>query len=75
MEEQPQSDHDNIVTLISEVRQVRVDIKDLKDGTAVTIADHETRLRSLEKWAWLAIGALYIINFLIGIYIASHYHS
>lgn len=72
--EDTSSDHDNIVTLVSEVRQVRVDIKDLKDGTSATITDHETRLRSLEKWAWLAIGALYIINFLIGVYVASHYH-
>ena len=57
------NDHDAIVTLIAEVRQLQVDIKDLKDGTSVKVTDHETRLRRLELWGGLAMGALYALNF------------
>lgn len=57
------NDHDAIVTLIAEVRQLQVDIKDLKDATSVKVTDHETRLRRLELWGGLAMGALYALNF------------
>jgi hypothetical protein len=46
------SDHDFLLTFSSEVKtkldNISVDIKDLKDGTATKIADHELRLNTLE---------------------------
>ena len=46
----PQSqDHDLLIELRTEMRGVREDIKDIKDGTADKLLDHETRIRTLEK--------------------------
>lgn len=46
-------DHDLLLTFRSETQEqmkaIRVDIKELKDGTSATIADHETRIRTMEK--------------------------
>ena len=55
---------------ITELRNIRIDIKNITDGTGATLTDHETRLRSIEKYAWIAIGGLYIINIALGIYLA-----
>ena len=51
MSENPEStaDHDLLIELRTEMRAVRGDIKELKDGIAVTIKDHETRIRTLEE--------------------------
>ena len=59
------SDHDLLVTLHEQVKQIRVDIKDLKDGTSTTILDHENRIRFIEKYVWGAVGIIGLIN-LIG---------
>lgn len=49
------SDHDLLVRLDEQlgnvrgqINEVRVDIKDLKDGTTTKIEDHEARLKKLE---------------------------
>ena len=42
------TDHDLIVELTVEMKNVRQDIKDLKDGVKTSIADHETRINKLE---------------------------
>ena len=42
-------DHDLLIELRAEMRAVRADIKELKDGMALTIKDHETRIRYLEE--------------------------
>ncbi len=42
------TDHDLLITLHTEVRGIRDDIKEIKDGTSLKLADHETRLRRLE---------------------------
>jgi hypothetical protein len=31
--------------------------------------DHEDRIRSIEKYVWIAIGALYILNAVVGFYL------
>ena len=62
MELQPVSDHDLIVAMHEQLKQVRIDIADLKDGTSNKIQDHEGRLRRIETWGWIAIGALYAIQ-------------
>jgi autotransporter adhesin len=42
------TDHDLIVELKTKIEGIRDDIKDLKDGTTEKIANHETRLNTLE---------------------------
>lgn len=42
------TDHDLLIELRTEMRGVRSDIRDLKDGTSTTLADHEKRLRDIE---------------------------
>ena len=41
-------DHDLLIELKTRMEAIRDDIKDLKDGTTVKIADHENRIFSLE---------------------------
>lgn len=57
------NDHDLLVTLHEQIKQVRVDIQDLKDNTAGKVLDHELRLRRVELWGAIAIGAMYAIQF------------
>jgi hypothetical protein len=77
-------DHDLLVALHEQVKQVRVDIKELKDGTATRLSDlennhvtrdeykdHETRLRFVEKYVWGAIAIISLINLVGFAYIVS----
>ena len=43
-----QQNRDLLIELKTEMAGVRQDIRDLKDNTAVRIAEHETRLNALE---------------------------
>lgn len=65
-------DHDLLVTVHEQVKQVRIDIKEIKDGTATKLLDHETRIRRLETWGFMAIGALCFVQFIIGVYLTLH---
>ena len=62
------SDHDLLIELKSEMVGLRADVKDLKDVTKERISDHEVRLRFIERYMWLAIGALGLIEFGLQIY-------
>lgn len=57
------NDHDLIITIHEQIKNVRQDIKDLKDGTGEKLADHEMRLRRLELWGAIAIGVGYALQF------------
>lgn len=57
------SDHDLLIALHEQVKQVRVDIADIKEGTTAKILDHEIRIRRLEQWGAIAIGALTAAQF------------
>lgn len=57
------NDHDLIITIHEQIKNVRLDIKELKDGTNEKLADHETRLRRLELWGAIAIGVMYALQF------------
>lgn len=59
----PTSDHDLLIQLHEQIKQVRSDIKDLNDTTAAKVLDHELRLRRLELWGAMAIGGLTLIQF------------
>lgn len=43
-------DHDLLIRIDSQVKDLKEDIKDLKDGTSIKIADHEKRIGCLELW-------------------------
>jgi hypothetical protein len=60
------TDHDLLIQLGVQIKQVRVDIKDLADGTSLKVSDHESRIRRLEMWGFMAIGALAFIELVIG---------
>ena len=59
--ETPTSDHDLLITLHEQVKGIRDDIKDIKVGTAVTLADHEARIRVIEQNQGRWAGAITII--------------
>ena len=57
------NDHDLLITMHEQIKNIRADIKDLKDGTSLTLSDHEKRLRRLELWGAIAIGCMYAVQF------------
>lgn len=59
------NDHDLLVTMHEQIKGIKSDIRDLKDGTSAKLNDHETRIRRLENWGALAIGGAYVIQFLL----------
>ena len=43
--------------IYTELMTVKADVAEMKSAsTAATVADHEGRLRTLEKWVWGAAG-------------------
>ncbi len=56
-------DHDLLVTMHEQIKGIKTDIKELKDGTSVKIGDHELRLRRLELWGGIAVGFSYALQF------------
>ena len=63
-----QSDHDLLIELRTEMRGIKDEIRKLNDGNTERIEDHENRIRSIEKWVWLAIGGLAVIQVVVSIY-------
>lgn len=57
------TDHDLLVTMHEQLKQVRIDISNLSDGTGQKSLDHEMRIRRLESWGAIAIGLLYALQF------------
>lgn len=57
------SDHDLLITMHEQIKGIKNDIKDLKDGTSFTLLDHETRLRRLELWGAILVGMSYALQF------------
>lgn len=57
------SDHDALVAMYVELRQLRRDIQDSNDTQKQKLIDHETRLRRIEYLGALAVGAMYAIEF------------
>lgn len=69
------TDHDLLITMHEQIKGIKADIKDLKDGTSLKLADHESRLRRLEEkmtkvltWGAVGLAAIGIIQFIIGKY-------
>ncbi len=69
------NDHDLIITIHEQIKNIRADIKDIKDGTSTQLADHETRIRRLEEkittvltWGTVALLAVGVVQFIVGKY-------
>ena len=60
---QEMSDHDLLITVHEQIKNVRQDIKELKTGTEGKLSDHESRIRRLELWGAIAIGFSYALQF------------
>ncbi len=87
MDPATQCDHDVLIELRTEMRMIRQDIKELKDGLSTRVNDHESRIRSLETHVGDAIAErkgsdratrLYgaILIFVVGVveFFISHYY-
>jgi len=66
-----QNDHDLLIRVDTKVDSLKDDIKDIKDGTATKIADHEQRIVSLESektrvTVLLMVGGS-LLTFLVGL--------
>lgn len=57
------NDRDLLIRLDENVKNVLTELRDLKEGTATTLNDHELRLRRLEMWGAIAIGLSYALQF------------
>jgi len=57
------SDHDLLVTMHEQVKNIRADIKELKEGTSEKLSDHEIRIRRLETWGAILVGVSYALQF------------
>lgn len=56
------NDHDLLVTMHEQIKGIKGDIKELKDGTSSKLTDHERRLRRLELYCAVAIGGAYALQ-------------
>ncbi len=56
-------DHDLLIELKTKLDAVIESIRELKDGTAAKIEDHEKRIRFLERYVWAVIGVLTVAQF------------
>lgn len=67
------SDHDILISMRAEFRvkleSIESEIKNMRDTTQSTLADHETRIRESESWRWKIIGisaaAAFIVTLLV----------
>lgn len=56
------TDHDILIELRIEMRLLRQSIEKRDASTSDDIADHEKRLRFIERYMWLAIGGFTLIE-------------
>lgn len=61
------ADRDLLVTMHEQIKGIKSDIKDLKDGTSAKLNDHENRIRSIEQFKWQLIGGLLVLQAVEGI--------
>lgn len=57
------NDHDLLVTMHEQIKGIKADIRDLKDGTSTKLTDHELRLRRVELWGGIAMGLSFALQF------------
>jgi len=67
MEQQQMTDHDILITIVEQIKGIKSDIKELKDGTSSILDDHENRIRSVESKLGTWAGGLLALQFIVGI--------
>lgn len=58
----PPNDHDLLIRLDEKVTGLIAEVKKLTDFQNKRIDDHERRIRRLERWMWVASGALLLLD-------------
>lgn len=56
------SDHDLLIVIHTKLEGVFLSIAETRREVAQSAIDHETRIRSLERWVWKALGAIAVFN-------------
>jgi hypothetical protein len=59
---QSPNDHDILIELRSDMKALRLEVQDIRDNTKETLRDHEIRIRFIEHYAWIAIGAVGLVQ-------------
>lgn len=65
MERSSTKDHDVLIRLDQKVSDLILKVSKLTDDITQQLADHETRLRALEKVRWLVAGGAGILGAII----------
>jgi hypothetical protein len=68
------NDHDLLIRLDEKVSGLITEVKKLTEIQNKRLDDHETRIRRLEKWVWIAIGGLTVIQIVVEIAISWMHH-
>ena len=64
------SDHDLLVEVNTTLKRVVMDIRDLKDGTSIQLANNTSRIEFLERWK-SSIGTYLWIYGIVGGFLAT----
>lgn len=65
-----QTDHDLLIRVDENLRNLRLDFQTLTGDTTKKIDDHESRIRFIEKYVWAVVGllgAIQVVSVVIGI--------
>lgn len=60
-----EKDHDLLIRVDENVKNLILEIKDMRDGTSAQLTDHELRLRRLEVALAMATGGLFILEMIL----------
>ena len=63
----PQNDHDILIRMDENLRNLRLHVEEITGNTNKKLDDHERRLRGIEKYVWLAIGAISVVQFIVDV--------
>ena len=70
-----ENDHDILIELRADVKSLSIDMATIKNDNRAVLKDHETRLRFLERYVWIAMGMVGTIEAIIGWYLIVHYNN
>lgn len=62
------ADRDLLIELKTKMDGLVSSIKEMGDSLAIRVSDHEIRLRFIERYVWLALGALAVITLAINFF-------
>lgn len=64
------NDHDLLVTMHEQIKGIKSDIKEIKDGTSTQLKDHEDRIRILETDNSSFKGKYAIVAFIVTVIVS-----